>query len=114
MLRRVDHPRSLTIELHFQVLFGRIGDRPSNTLRRVIPGGDSYCVAIRIRDRLDLARFVELIQVAVRAARPHSPAASDATAWNLNEVNWVSGPSDPNDCPLVTELVEVSSPQNLR
>ena len=79
----------------------------------MIPSGDSYCVASRIRYRFDLARFVELIQVAVRTARPHPSAASDATNRNLDKVNRISGPTDPNDCPLVTELVEVSSPQNL-
>ncbi len=79
----------------------------------MIPGGDSYCVANRVCYRFDLARFIELIQVAVRAARPHPSAASDATNRNLDKVDRISGPTDPNDCPLVTELVEVSSPQNL-
>lgn len=79
----------------------------------MIPGGDSYCVASRILDRFDLACFIELIEVTVCAAGPHPSSASDATNWNLDKVNRISGPTDPNDCPLVTELVEVSSPQNL-
>ncbi len=79
----------------------------------MIPSGDSYGVANRICYRFDLAGFVELIEVTVRAARPHPAAASDATNRNLDKVDWISGPTDPNDCPLVTELVEVSSPQNL-
>jgi hypothetical protein len=103
----------LTVEFHFQVLLWRIGNRSSNTLRRVIPGGDSYCVASRILDRFDLARFIELIEVTVCAAGPHPSAASDATNRNLDKVNRISVPTDPNDCPLVTELVEVASPQNL-
>lgn len=79
----------------------------------MISGGDSYCIANRVCYRFDLAGFVELIQVAVRAARPHPSAASDATNRNLDKVDRISGPTDPNDRPLVTELVEVASPQNL-
>lgn len=79
----------------------------------MIPGGNSYCVASRIRNRFDLARFVELIKVAVRATRPHPSAASDASGRNLDKVNRISGPTDPNDCPLVADLIEVLSPQNL-
>ncbi|MCO8122577.1 hypothetical protein NHH03_12595 [Stieleria sp. TO1_6] len=94
-------------------MFRRIRDRSSNTLRRVIPSGDSYCVTIWIGYRFDLASFVELIQVAICTARPHSSATSDATCWNLDEINRISGPTDSNDGPLVTELVEVASPQNL-
>ncbi|MBB3204946.1 hypothetical protein FHS27_000713 [Rhodopirellula rubra] len=94
-------------------MFRRIGDRSANTLRRVIPSGDSYCVACRILDRFDLACFIELIEVTVCAAGPHPSSASDATNRNLDKVNRISGPTDPNDCPLVTELVEVASPENL-
>ncbi|MCM2370783.1 hypothetical protein [Aporhodopirellula aestuarii] len=79
----------------------------------MISSGDSYCVASRIRDRFDLARFIELIEVTVRTARPHPSTASDTTGRNLDKVNRISGPTDPNHCPLVTELVEVSTPQNL-
>jgi len=79
----------------------------------VIPSGDSYCVASRIRDRFDLAGFVELVEVAVGNASPHPSATGDASGRNLDKVNRISGPTDPNDCPLVTELVVVSSPQNL-
>lgn len=102
LLWRVDHPGSLAVELHFQILLRRIGDRSSNTLRRVIPGRDSYSVASRILDRFDLARFVELVQVAVRTARSHPSPARDATNRNLDEVNWISGPADSNDRPLQT------------
>ncbi|TWU46471.1 hypothetical protein [Rubripirellula reticaptiva] len=79
----------------------------------MIPSGDSYCVASRISDGFDLAGFVELIEVAVRTASPHPSAASDATDRNLDKVNRICGPTDSNDCPLVTKLVEVTSPQNL-
>ncbi|MEO1617643.1 MAG: hypothetical protein AAFV88_17465 [Planctomycetota bacterium] len=79
----------------------------------MIPSGDSYCVASRVGYRFDLARFIELIEVAVRTARPHPSTASDTTNRNLDEINRISRPTDPNDCPLVTELVEVLSPQNL-
>ena len=79
----------------------------------MIPSGDSYCVPSRIGDRFDLASFVELIQVAICTARPHPSAASDATDRNLDKVNRICGPTDSNDCPLVTKLVEVASPQNL-
>ena len=113
LLGRVDHPGSLTVELHFQVLLRRIGDRSTNPLCRMIPSGNSYCVPSRIGDRFDLARFVELIEVAVRTARPHPSTTGDASGWNLDKVDRISRPTDPNDCPLVTELVEVSSPQNL-
>ncbi|WP_146458998.1 hypothetical protein [Rubripirellula tenax] len=92
----------MTVELHFQVLFRRIRDRSANTLRRVISSGDSYRVASRVGYRIDLARFVELIQVAVRAARSHPSPARDATNRNLDEVNWISGPADSNDRPLQT------------
>ena len=113
LLGRVDHPGSLTVELNFQVLLWRIGDRSANTLRRVIPSGDSYCVPSRIRDRFNLARFVELIEVAVRTASPHPSTASDTAGRSLHKVNRISRPPDTNDCPLVTELVKVTSPQNL-
>ena len=79
----------------------------------MIPCGDSYCVASRIRDRFDLALFVELIQVAICTASPHPSTASDATDRNLDKVNRISRPPDSNDGPLVTELVDVASPQNL-
>ncbi|TWU54930.1 hypothetical protein Poly51_36790 [Rubripirellula tenax] len=79
----------------------------------MIPSGNSYCVASRIRNRFDLAGFVDVMKVAVRATRPHPSAASDPTNRNLDKVNRISGSADPNDCPLVTELVEVASPQNL-
>lgn len=80
----------------------------------MIPSSDSYRVASRVGYRIDLARFVELVEVAVRATRPHPSAASDASGRNLNKVNRISGPTDPNDCPLVADLLKVLSPQNLR
>ncbi len=113
MFRRVDHPRSLAVELHFQVLFRRIRDRSANTLRRMIPGGDPYSVARRIRDRFDLARFVELIKVAVRVARPHPSTASDTTGRNLDKVNRICGPADSDDRPLPASLRRVFAPQDL-
>ncbi|QDT05179.1 hypothetical protein K227x_35780 [Rubripirellula lacrimiformis] len=79
----------------------------------MIPSGNSYCVASRIRDRFDLAQFVELIKVAVRATRPHPSTTGDTTGRNLEKVNRISRPTDPNHCPLVTDLVRVLSPQNL-
>jgi hypothetical protein len=79
----------------------------------MIASGDSHCAASRIGNRFDLARFVELVQIAICAACPHSSAASDATNGNLDKVDRISGPTDSNDGPLVTELVEVSTPQNL-
>ncbi|TWT80621.1 hypothetical protein CA13_20660 [Planctomycetes bacterium CA13] len=79
----------------------------------MISSGDSYCVASRIRDRFDLAIFVELVEVAICTARPHPSTAGDTSNRNLNKVNRIRRSADPNDCPLVVELVEVSSPQDL-
>jgi hypothetical protein len=63
----------VTIEIDDEVLiFSATFDGASDSLSRMIASGDADRVTGRIFDRLDLAFFVELKQVAVCCAGSHS------------------------------------------
>ena len=88
-------------------------DWATDSLGRVIADSDVNGIACRISDRLDLAIFIEFMQLAVGATGLQSLSGGDATGGHLSEVSAVAWIADPHHCPLFACGYGISTPQNL-